>query len=219
MNGISRRAFMAASAALAGAVMLPRWSMAQETPESPFLQAEVDAGNLPPVAERLPANPLVITPLERPGTQGGDWRHALVGGGSLSMLVRYQGYEPLVRFDPEWLGIIENTAESYEINADATEYTIKLRAGHKWSDGMPYTTADIQFWYDAYFTDKETNLGAQTFLEVEGVKGTLEVIDETTFKLKFGGPNGFLMQQLAWAQNDQLTRTLNSPVFCRHPRG
>lgn len=208
MNGISRRAFIAASAAAFGsAALLPRWAVAQETGESAFLQSEVDAGNLPPVADRLPTNPLVITPLERPGTQGGDWRHALVGGGSLSMLVRYQGYEPLVRFDPEWSGVIPNVAESYEVNADATEYTIKLREGHKWSDGQPYTTADVQFWYDAYFNDEETNLGSQPFLEVDGAKAELEVIDETTFKLKFAGPNGFVMQQLAWAQQDQLTRT------------
>lgn len=206
MSTISRRSFLAATAAMGSAAMLPHWAYAQAAPESAFLQADVDAGTLPPVAERLPVNPLVITPLEQPGQQGGDWRHALVGGGSLSMLVRYQGYEPLVRFDPEWTGVIENVAESYTVNDDATEYTIKLREGHKWSDGQPYTTDDIQFWYDAYFTDKETNLGSQSFWEVDGVKGELEVVDATTFKVKFAGPNGFFLQQLAWAQQDQLTR-------------
>lgn len=206
MSTISRRAFLAATGAVVGTVMLPRWAAAQ-TPESAYLQSRVDAGELPAVAERLPANPLVVTPLERPGQQGGDWRHALVGGGSLSMLVRYQGYEPLVRFDPEWSGIIENVAESYSVNDDATEYTIKLREGHKWSDGEPFTTADVQFWYDAYFTDEETNLGSQAFWEVGGEKATLEVVDETTFKVTFAGPNGFFLQQLAWADQDQIVRT------------
>ncbi|MGV3574907.1 MAG: ABC transporter substrate-binding protein [Devosia sp.] len=207
MPTISRRSFLAATTALGGTALLPRWAYAQATPESAFLQAEVDAGNLPPVAERLPVNPLVVTPLERPGQQGGDWRHALVGGGSFSMLVRYQAYEPLVRFDPEWAGVIENVAESYEVNEEATEYTFKLRAGHKWSDGEPFTTADIQFWYDAYFNDPETNLGSQAFWEVDGEKGVIEVIDETTFKVKFVGPNGFFLQQLAWADQDQMVRT------------
>jgi len=186
--------------------MMPAWARAQAIGESAFLQAEVDSGALPPVAERLPVNPLVLTPLERAGQQGGDWNHALVGGGSLSMLVRYQGYEPLVRYDPEWTGVIPNVAESYEVSEDSTEYTIKLREGHKWSDGHPYTTADIQFWYDAYFNDPETNLGAQSFWAVDGEKGVLEVVDDTTFKVKFPGPNGFFLQQLAWAQQDQLTR-------------
>jgi peptide/nickel transport system substrate-binding protein len=87
MVSISRRAFIVASSAFAGALAVPSWVQAQE---SALLQAQVDAGTLPPVAERLPTNPLVITPFEKTGQQGGDWNHALVGGGSLSMLVRYQ---------------------------------------------------------------------------------------------------------------------------------
>ncbi|GLQ09636.1 ABC transporter substrate-binding protein [Devosia yakushimensis] len=206
MSTISRRTFITATAAATGVGLLPRWAYGQATPESAFLQAEVDAGNLPPVAERLPVNPLVVTPLERPGQQGGDWRHALVGGGSLSMIVRYQAYDPLVRFDPEWKGVIPNVAESYEVSEDGTEYTFKLREGHKWSDGEPFTTDDVQFWYDAYFTDAETNLGVQSFWEIGGSKAKLEVIDKTTFKVTFASPNGFFLQQMAWADQDQLVR-------------
>ena len=185
--------------------MLPGWAVAQ-TPESAFLRAEVDSGALPPAAERLPLNPLVVTPLDRPGQQGGDWRHALVGGGSLSMLVRYQGYEPLVRFNPEWTGLVDNVAERVDVNADATEYTITLRKGHKWSDGHPFTTDDVQFWYDAYFMDAETSLGGNSFWFAGGEPAKLDVVDDVTFVVKFAEPNGFFLQQLAWAQQDQLTR-------------
>ncbi|WP_417308072.1 ABC transporter substrate-binding protein [Devosia sp.] len=207
MSRISRRAFLVASSAFAGALALSGPALAQDYAESPMLESAVSAGDLPPVAERLPANPLVITPLERVGQQGGDWNHALVGGGSLSMLVRYQGYEPLVRFTPDWSGIEENVAESYSVSDDSTEYTITLREGHKWSDGAPFTTADVQFWYDAYFMDAETSLGGNSFWYTEGEPGQLEVVDEQTFKVKFTAPNGFFLQQLAWAQQDQLTRT------------
>ena len=207
MNGISRRAFIAASTAFAGALVVAPKVFAQATKESAFLQAEVDSGALPPVAERLPENPLVITPTERVGQQGGDWNHALVGGGSLSMLVRYQGYEPLVRYTPDWSGIEANVAESYAVNPEATEYTITLRKGHKWSDGQPFTTADIQFWYDAYFMDAETNLGGNSWWSAGGEKAKLEVVDEQTFKVIFPSPNGFFLQQLAWAQQDQLVLT------------
>lgn len=204
MGNISRRAFMLASTALAGTLALPTWLSAQE---STFLQPKVDAGDLPPVADRLPANPLVITPFERTGQQGGDWNHALVGGGSLSMLVRYQGYEPLVRFNPDWSGLTENVAESWSVNDAATEYSFTLRKGHKWSDGQPFTTADVQFWYDAYFTDAETSLGGNAWWMVDGEPAKLEVMDEQNFKVVFPGPNGFFVQQLAWAQQDQMTRT------------
>jgi peptide/nickel transport system substrate-binding protein len=207
MNGISRRAFLAASSAFAGALAVAPQVLAQAVKESAFLQAAVDSGALPPVAERLPANPLVITPFERVGQQGGDWNHALVGGGSLSMVVRYQGYDPLVRFTPDWGGIETNVAESYSVNPEATEYTITLRKGHKWSDGQPFTTADVQFWYDAYFMDAETNMGGNAWWSAGGEKAKLEVIDEQTFKVVFAAPNGFFLQQMAWADQDQLVRS------------
>ena len=208
MVKISRRAFLAASSAFTGAMALSTFRIAAaEAKESAFLQADIDAGKLPPVAERLPANPLVITPFDKVGQQGGDWNHALVGGGSLSMLVRYQGYEPLVRFSPDWSGLVDNVAESWSVNPEATEYTFTLRKGHKWSDGTPYTTADIQFWYDAYFTDTDTNLAGNAWWFADGEPAKVEVVDEQTFKVIFGTPNGFFVQQLAWAQQDQLTRT------------
>ena len=189
MNGISRRAFLVASTALAGSFAFAKGGIAQ------------DAKN------NLPENPLVVTPTEKVGKQGGDWNHALVGGGSLSMLIRYQAYEPLVRFNMDWTGIEANVAESYEVSPDATEYTIHLRKGHKWSDGEPFTTADAQFWYDAYLTDTDTNQGGNAWWKAGGETAKLEVVDEQTFKVIFKAPNGFFLQQLAWAQQDQISRT------------
>ena len=105
MKRLSRRAFLATGTSLAGTLALAGLPAFAVTPkESTSLQAQVDAGELPPINERLPENPLVITPTDRPGQQGGDWNHALVGGGSLSMVVRYQGYEPLVRYTPGLVG-------------------------------------------------------------------------------------------------------------------
>ncbi|HTN60210.1 MAG TPA: ABC transporter substrate-binding protein [Devosia sp.] len=207
MVKISRRAFLAASTAFTGAMALSTFRIAAaEFKESAALQADVDAGKLPPVAERLPENPLVITPLERAGIQGGDWNHALVGGGSLSMLVRYQGYEPLVRYTPDWSGLTPNIAESYEINPDSTEYTLTLRKGTKWSDGQPYTTADVQFWFEDIFQNEDVTMGGQPWWSTNGEVAKLTVVDEVTFKVTFSAPNGVFLQQLAWAQQDQITR-------------
>ena len=57
MSHISRRAFMAASSALAGSLLMSGLARGQSTSESAFLQAEVDSGALPPVADRLAARP------------------------------------------------------------------------------------------------------------------------------------------------------------------
>jgi peptide/nickel transport system substrate-binding protein len=208
MKRLSRRAFLATGTSLAGTLALAGLPAFAVTPkESTSLQAQVDAGELPPINERLPENPLVITPTDRPGQQGGDWNHALVGGGSLSMVVRYQGYEPLVRYTPDWSGIEPNVAESYEVNADGTVYTFKLRKGMKWSDGEPFTTEDIRFWYEDIFLDPDVSQpGGQTYWTTGGEKGKLEVIDEQTFSVTFVAPNGFFLQSLAWANQDQTVR-------------
>lgn len=194
MNRIGRRGFLASTTAFAGLALGGFPALAQ-------------SADLPPLEDRLPQNPLVIVPTDRPGTQGGTWNHALVGGGSLSMLIRYQSYEPLVRFTTDWTGIEPNVAESYEINEDSTVYTFKLRAGHKWSDGEPYTTEDVRFWYEDIFTDPDAGTtGGQGYWQVDGEFGTLEIVDETTFRVVFSSPNGFFAQSLAWANQDQLTR-------------
>jgi peptide/nickel transport system substrate-binding protein len=153
MTRLSRRGFLVSGTALASG------AMSTGIIAVPAL-AQAD---LPPLEDRLPENPLVVTPTDRPAKQGGTWNHALVGGGSLSMIWRYQAYEPLYRFDPQWTGIIPNVAESYEVSDDSREYTITLRRGHKWSDGEPYTTEDVRFWYEDVFLDEDAPLGERAF--------------------------------------------------------
>src|ERR1041384_6073731 len=47
--------------------------------ESPQLAALVKAGKLPPVAERVGQDPLVIKPLQEIGKYGGTWRRGFTG--------------------------------------------------------------------------------------------------------------------------------------------
>src|SRR5688572_18982301 len=44
--------------------------------EAPMLAEMVAAGELPPLEERLPAEPLVVEPIESIGEYGGTWRRA-----------------------------------------------------------------------------------------------------------------------------------------------
>ena len=79
---------------------------------------------------------------------GVDLRLAgLRGGDDNAWIFRTIAYEPLVRWTRDWTGVIPNVAESWEVNDDATEFTFKLREGMKWSDGEPFTSADVMFWY------------------------------------------------------------------------
>ena len=47
--------------------------------EAPMLAELVKAGKLPPVEQRVPAEPLVWQPLNEIGKYGGTWRRAFTG--------------------------------------------------------------------------------------------------------------------------------------------
>ena len=206
MDPISRRLFLGASAAaLAAAGILPARA-ASPSGEAPMLKALVDAGTMPPLADRLPENPMVVTPLNEVGKYGGTWRSAIVGGGSLSMLFRYQAYEPQVRFNPEWTGVIPNVSENVEANTEGTSFTFTLRKGMKWSDGHPYTTEDVMFWYEDVFTNPEIEVTNQDHLIIGDDKGVFTKIDDQKFTVSFKNPNGLFLLLLAWADSDQTTR-------------
>ena len=172
-------------------------SAAKEAPE--FAQLVKD-GKLPPLEQRLPKNPRVMTPYEKIGVYGGDWRVAQVGG-HLTHMHRYQFYENLVNWTPGWGGVVPNVAESYEVSADSREYTFHLREGMKWSDGEPFTTDDVAFWWEDIMqnTQLTPNIGGMYRQGDELVN--LSIVDKTTFKFIFPEPNGLFLQNLAQVGN------------------
>ncbi|MGI9500840.1 MAG: ABC transporter substrate-binding protein, partial [Geminicoccaceae bacterium] len=144
---------MLTGASALGLVVSLGWP-AEAFQEAPALEAKVEAGELLPVEERLPKNPLVLEVVEQPGEYGGTLRRAILGGGDQHNMVRIMGSENLVRWDANWTEVRPNIAESWEVSEDATTFTFKLREGMKWSDGAPFTADDIMFWYEDVFTDE-----------------------------------------------------------------
>src|SRR5438876_2484372 len=129
----------AAAAPTQAVVTAPTQAAPGRLQEAPQLAELVKQGKLPPVEQRLPANPLMVQPVETAGTYGGDWRTALLGGQDTAWLVRTIAYENLMRWDRDWKKLVPNIAESVESNPDATQFTFKLRKGMRWSDGQPFT--------------------------------------------------------------------------------
>ena len=65
-----------------------------------MLAEQVKAGKLPPVDQRLPADPLVVPVVERTGQYGGVWRRAFLGPADFNNYVRVV-YDALARFSPD----------------------------------------------------------------------------------------------------------------------
>lgn len=166
-----------------------------------YQQAPVlDGQELPPVADRLPQNPMVVAPLESIGRYGGLWRTGMVGGADAAWLEKIVGNDNLVRWTAEWDEIIPNVAESFEMSDDARRCTFTLRAGHRWSDGEPYTTEDVRFYAEAVYRNPELTLGL-------GINPwTVEIIDEQTFTIVFENPEGLFLQNLASPNGTSWTR-------------
>ena len=163
--------------------------------QAPMLDDLVASGALPPLEERLPANPLVITPVESVGTYGGTWHSALRGGLDNAWIARTVAYDGLVRYDREWKTIVPNLAESWEVSDDARTYTFHLREGLKWNNGTPFTSADIEFAVN--LLHEPSYSGGGGFVKNPANPVTIEVVDDTTFKFIFENPNGVIMDELA----------------------
>src|SRR5688572_19078869 len=65
--------------------------------EAPMLSAMVEAGELPAVEERLPAEPLVVQPVSSVGQYGGTWRRVFTGVRDFHAFGRLN-YEPMLRW-------------------------------------------------------------------------------------------------------------------------
>jgi ABC-type transport system substrate-binding protein len=161
--------------------------------EAPMLAAKVKAGDLPPVAKRLPENPLVVQPNEQIGRYGGELRLRIEGDSYTNAARVYAdaGYDNLVRWDTTFAKIVPNVATDYEISPDGTEYTFHLRKGIKWSDGEPFTARDIVF-------ATEDILMYKKFTEIPPFgQMSAEEVDEYTVRFTFAEPYGLFLNYLA----------------------
>ncbi len=144
--------------------------------------------DLPSVEERLPEEPLVIVPYEAIGVYGGEFNalsNATEAGTSDFLSTRHVN---LFRFGDDYVTIEPNVAKDWEWNDDFTELTVMLRKGHKWSDGAPFTTADVEFWMNELILNTDVYENTPGFASYgDGTMG-VEVVDETTFMFTFPVP-------------------------------
>ena len=161
-----------------------------------MLAGLVQSGQLPPVDERLPPAPMVITPWEEIGQYGGTWHRLSTSPNDIRIPDRL-AYEFLIRWDKDATELYPNVAEKWEANDDYSEYTITLRKGIKWSDGVPYSTDDIGYYFEDILTDEDLSPSYPSYWTVDDKPAVYTRIDDQTYKLTFGGPYPLLPIQLA----------------------
>jgi peptide/nickel transport system substrate-binding protein len=191
--------------------------------EPDYIKALVDAGKLPPVAERLPEEPQVIPntffsdgPGEYGGvmrdvwaapTEGWNWAAGISQGWfGIEAIVQ----EPLVMTGPMWLRgdklePVPNLAKSWEWSEDGTQLTMNLVKGVKWSDGQPFTADDVMFtWEDCILDPGVTRAWTKrSAWQIDGKDINLEKVDDSTIRWTFPVAGAayklFDMNELTWS--------------------
>ena len=168
--------------------------------EPPLFEKAVAAGELPPVSERVPRVPRVID-LEAEGLAlgryGGTLR-TLIGRAKDTKLLVVYGYARLVGFDSKYR-LKPDILESIEVE-DARVFTLRLRPGHRWSDGSPFTAEDFRYyWEDIANNRKLSPTGPPRALLVDGRPPRFEVLDDLTVRYSWDRPNPFFLPRLAGA--------------------
>ena len=193
---ISRRHMLALLGSVAGATAIPARVFAAFS-QSDYLAQIPTETPLPPIEERLPKTPRVLNLAERglkPGRYGGSMR-MLIGGQRDIRFMPINCYARLVGYNSD-LKLEADILEAYEVENDRI-FTFRLREGHKWSDGSPFTADDFRYvWDDVFHEKKLAKGGPPAGLMINGKPPRFEVIDARTVRYSWDDPNpDFLADQ------------------------
>jgi peptide/nickel transport system substrate-binding protein len=186
--------------ALLGSTLLPVSGRAGDR-EPSFLRPLIEAGELPEVALRLPRQPRVVNVAamgRKPGRHGGVLR-MLIGGQRDIRLMTLTGYQRLIGYDQK-LNFQPDVLEDYQVVEDRI-FTFRLRDGHKWSDGMPFTSEDLRYtWEDVLLNEDLSPGGLPPALVVGEHRPTFEVVDKLTVRYSWNVPNPDFLPMIAAPQ-------------------
>lgn len=179
--------------------------VAAQPAEPPNFAAVVAAGDLPPMADRLPDPPAVFRCQRADcsiGRYGGQLRLLMSQPKDTRMIVVY-GYARLVGYTEDWQLkpdlLRDITVEGNRI------FTLHLRRNHRWSDGKPFTAEDFRFyWEDVANQPQLSPGGPPAFMLVNGRPPRVEFPDALTVRYAWDEPNPFFLAALAGARPEYI---------------
>jgi peptide/nickel transport system substrate-binding protein len=169
--------------------------------EPDSLKDKVAKGELPPVDQRLPSEPLKVT-IEGEGKavgQYGGTARILIGGQRNISLMTVYGYTRLVRYDDK-LQLQPDLLKSFDVQ-DGRVFTFHLRPGLKWSDGEPVTTEDFRYALEDVQLNEDLSKVISPNLLVDGKPPKFEIVDDQTLRYSWDAPNPDFLPQIAAPQS------------------
>jgi peptide/nickel transport system substrate-binding protein len=196
---VTRRTFLGVIAS----TMLPAAASAamDRDYEPDYLRPWLKAAQLPPLADRIPDRPRIVHVKEmgrEPGEYGGAVRMIIGSQSDLRFMTIY-GYARLVGYDQK-LQLQPDILDDFEATNDRV-FTFRLRPGHKWSDGKPFTADDFRYWWEDVILNKSLTPGGGALeLRPHGKLPHFEVIDPVTVRYTWEEPNPNFLPSLATPQ-------------------
>ncbi len=163
--------------------------------EAPMLASMVAAGDLPPLSERLPSNPLVVEPVGEIGRYGGMLRELRAENGPVN--ANHWVWEYSAAYSPDMSSIFPNALAGWEWNDDVTTITLHLREGMKWSDGKPFVADDFLFYWNDIGMNEELNPSPPSQMRFGAAAGVMAKISDTAVQIAWEVPAGLFVEFMA----------------------
>lgn len=174
--------------------------------EPKWVSELVAQGKLPPVKSRLPKEPLVYSEasmIDGIGQYGGVFRHVIggrpegwnwaagqtLGWGGINYAIAecLTRTGPLFTLNADQQQPLPNLAKSWEWSQDAKTLTMHLIEGAKWSDGVPFTSEDVLFYWQDNVQDKKVTAFASPNRFGKGTQ--LKALNDYTIQWIFAKPS------------------------------
>jgi peptide/nickel transport system substrate-binding protein len=157
--------------------------------EAPQLAELVLQGQLPPVDERLPEEPKVVTPRDEVGQYGGEQRGAAFGPQIGQLDTEALRMQSLLFIEPDLQTLTPNILKGYEASDDFKTWTLHLRPGMRWSDGEPFTSDDFIFWYEDILMNTELTPAVPVVYISGNEPMKMTKVDDATLNIEFAEAN------------------------------
>ena len=178
---------------------LPKWF---PRGESPVLEKLVDEGSLPPVAERVGPQPVVLRSVDAvPGMKpyyGGTWLRAETAPQGVDRFIWQTLDCGLFLWSPQGYPLRPHlAAKPLESLNDGREFILTIRKGIRYSDGHEVDTDDIMFWWHYEVLNGVNRNSPPAWMVPGGKRGTITKLDKYRVKFTFEEPYGLFPEILA----------------------
>ncbi len=157
--------------------------------EAQMLASMVATGELPPLDERLPSDPMVVDDMpDGVGSFGGTINKNWLGPSNDRWGMAKNSEEFLVMISPDGSGVVPNLAYEMETLDGARRFRFHLREGLRWSDGDDFTTEDVVFFWEEIVLTELTRPVNPVFFTGDDERSRVEVVDDYTFDIVHAEP-------------------------------